>query len=65
MSSLWTIAAGHEEMGSSGWFRLDIKKMFLTERAASHWNMLLREKVMAANCSEFKNHPDNTLSHTV
>jgi len=48
-----------------GKFRWDIRKRFFTERVIGHWNRLLRELVTAPSLSEFKEHLDNALSHTV
>ena len=48
-----------------GKFRLDIRKMFFTERVVSPWNRLPREVVMAPSLSEFKEHLDDVLSRVV
>jgi len=48
-----------------GKFRLDVRKRFFTEKVVSHWSRLPREVVMAPSLSEFKEHPDNVLSHMV
>ena len=44
---------------------MDIRKRFVTERVAGHWNRLPREAVMAPSLSEFKEHLHNALSHMV
>lgn len=47
-----------------GKFRLDIRRFF-TEKVVSLWNRLPREAVMAQSLSEFREHLDKALSHTV
>jgi len=46
-------------------FRPDIRKRFFTKMVAGHWNRLPWNVVMAPSLSEFKEHLDDTLSHTI
>ena len=48
-----------------GKFRLDIRKMFFTERVVMYWNRLPREVVTAPSLSEFKRCLDCAFSHMV
>jgi len=48
-----------------GKFRWDIRERFFTEMVVGHWNRLPREVVMAPRLSEFSEHLNNALSHTV
>ncbi|KFV43420.1 hypothetical protein N341_09583, partial [Tyto alba] len=48
-----------------GKFRLDIRKRFFTKRVVDHWTRLPREVVTAPSLSEFKECPDDALSHMV
>ena len=45
-----------------GKVRLDIRKMFFTERVVGHWNTVPREVVTAPSLSEFKEYLDDALS---
>ncbi|KFO04291.1 hypothetical protein N312_03945, partial [Balearica regulorum gibbericeps] len=47
---------------SSDW---TFRKGFFTETVVGHWNRLPRAVVMAPSLSEFKEHLDDALSHTV
>ncbi|KAK4821600.1 hypothetical protein QYF61_025177 [Mycteria americana] len=48
-----------------GKFRLDIRRRFFTERVIGHWNSLPREVVTAPSLSEFEEHLDDALNHTI
>lgn len=50
---------------ASGKFRLDVTRRLLSERVIAHRNRLPREVVTAPRLSEFKEHLDDTFSHTV
>jgi len=42
-----------------------IRKRFFAERVVGYWNRLLREVITARSLSEFMEHLDDALSHTV
>lgn len=46
-------------------FILDIRTRFFTKKVVDHWNRILREAVTPPHLSEFKDRPDNNLSHMV
>ncbi|KAJ7402364.1 hypothetical protein BTVI_87189 [Pitangus sulphuratus] len=48
-----------------GTFRLDIRKMFFTQRVVGHWKRLPREVVMTPSLTEIKEHLDNAVRHIV
>ncbi|KAJ7400748.1 hypothetical protein BTVI_102610 [Pitangus sulphuratus] len=48
-----------------GKFRLDIRKMFFTQRVVGHWNRLPSEVITAPSLTEIKKHLDNILGHMV
>lgn len=48
-----------------GKFRLDLRKVFFTERVVGPWHRLAREVVAAPSLTEVKEHLCDVLSHTV
>ena len=48
-----------------GWFRLDIRRKFFTQRVVTHWNRLPKEAVDAPSLEAFKARLDVALDSLV
>jgi len=67
-ADLFSLGSSDRTCGSGsklcqGWFRLHIRKHFITKRVVKHWNRLPRKVAGVPSLSVFKRHLHNALNN--